>query len=173
MRDGYGWYFALINSDISESDVFIGLSCDFAIIYRPTPHFKFMLANTAARLSSTSNSRPETAASIAFDISKKELFTLSAGYKGLQKRLRATCKISLYKDEMNLAKLSEYKLLVFSAPCEKFSTTEFAALKAYLAQGGNILYLANEGGEGSCDTNFNYLLEEFGMMVNPGLRALM
>jgi intraflagellar transport protein 52 len=35
-------------------------------------------------------------------------------------------------------------------------------------RGGSILFLANEGGESASQTNFNYLLEEYGMMVNPG-----
>jgi intraflagellar transport protein 52 len=29
------------------------------------------------------------------------------------------------------------------------------------------LYLASEGGESTCETNLNYLFEEFGMSVNP------
>lgn len=32
--------------------------------------------------------------------------------------------------------------------------------------GGNILYLSNDGGDPSNTTNFNFLLEEVGMMVN-------
>jgi intraflagellar transport protein 52 len=47
--------------------------------------------------------------------------------------------------------------------------TKFSALKTFLDRGGSILYLAGEGGEASYPTNFNYLLEEYGMMVNPGI----
>ncbi|KAI8912523.1 hypothetical protein EDD86DRAFT_201600 [Gorgonomyces haynaldii] len=95
------------------------------------------------------------------------MFTPSNGFKTLQRRLRGNYKISLFKEDMNLPKLVDTNLLVFGAPCEKFSTQEFAALKSYLDRGGSILYLANEGGESTCATNFNYLLEECGMMVNP------
>ncbi|KAJ3197221.1 Intraflagellar transport protein 52 [Irineochytrium annulatum] len=43
---------------------------------------------------------------------------------------------------------------------------EFEALKLFMERGGSILYLAGEGGESSYNTNFNYLLEEYGIMVN-------
>lgn len=39
-------------------------------------------------------------------------------------------------------------------------------LKAFLDRGGSILYLAGEGGDIQFQTNFNYLLEDFGMSVN-------
>ncbi|KAJ3285777.1 Intraflagellar transport protein 52, partial [Borealophlyctis nickersoniae] len=68
---------------------------------------------------------------------------------------------------MNLAKLAEANLLILGAPREKFSMTEFGALKSFIERGGSILYLAGEGGESAFNTNFNYLLEEYGMMVNP------
>jgi intraflagellar transport protein 52 len=42
-------------------------------------------------------------------------------------------------------------------------------LKQYLEQGGSILYLTGEGGEAEFKTNFNYILEEYGLMVNPGM----
>ncbi|KAJ3211508.1 Intraflagellar transport protein 52 [Dinochytrium kinnereticum] len=57
-------------------------------------------------------------------------------------------------------------LLIFGAPKEKFSMSEFGVLKQFLEKGGSILYLAGEGGESTYNTNFNYLLEEYGMMVN-------
>ena len=96
---------------------------------------------------------------------------------------------------MNVTKLGDANLLVFGAPQDKFSMSEvryylpigksfghsnkadnmkmkkFGALKNYLENGGSILYLSGEGGEAAYPTNFNYLLEEFGMSVNPGRRA--
>ncbi|KAL2913990.1 hypothetical protein HK105_206428 [Polyrhizophydium stewartii] len=104
---------------------------------------------------------------ILFNISKKELLTPSNGFKSLQRRLRGGFKIGLFKEDMNLPKLADASLIVFGAPREKFSTSEFAALKAFLDRGGSVLYLAGEGGESASNTNFNYLLEEYGMMVNP------
>lgn len=41
-------------------------------------------------------------------------------------------------------------------------------LKQYLDGGGNVLVLLGEGGERKYDTNINFLLEEFGIMVNNG-----
>ncbi|KAJ3103388.1 Intraflagellar transport protein 52 [Phlyctochytrium bullatum] len=104
---------------------------------------------------------------VYFNISKKESLTPSNGLKSMQRRLRNIFKIGLYKEEMNLNKMLSASLLVFGAPREKFSMAEFGALKQYLEKGGSILYLAGEGGEAAYNTNFNYLLEEYGIMVNP------
>jgi hypothetical protein len=35
--------------------------------------------------------------------------------------------------------------------------------------GGSIFYMMGEGGETSTGTNFNYLLEEYGISVNAGI----
>ncbi|KAJ3028009.1 UNVERIFIED_CONTAM: Intraflagellar transport protein 52 [Siphonaria sp. JEL0065] len=104
---------------------------------------------------------------VLFNISKKESLTPNNGLKTLQRRLRNGFKIGLNKDEMNFSKLTETSLLIFGAPREKFSMSEFGALKTFLERGGSILYLSGEGGESEYNTNFNYLLEEYGMVVNP------
>ncbi|KAI9138292.1 hypothetical protein BKA69DRAFT_788310 [Paraphysoderma sedebokerense] len=44
--------------------------------------------------------------------------------------------------------------------------SEFSALKSYMDIGGSILYLCGEGGESQSNSNFNYLLEEYGISVN-------
>ena len=41
-------------------------------------------------------------------------------------------------------------------------------LKKYLDGGGDILVMLGEGGESRFDTNINFLLEEYGIMVNNG-----
>ena len=41
-------------------------------------------------------------------------------------------------------------------------------MKNYLDKGGNILVLLGEGGETRFGTNINFLLEDFGIMVNNG-----
>ena len=33
------------------------------------------------------------------------------------------------------------------------------------------MYMATEGGESYSETNFNYLLEEYGIMINPGKKS--
>lgn len=45
---------------------------------------------------------------------------------------------------------------------------QLEVLKQYLDGGGNILVMLGEGGEMKYDTNINFLLEEFGVMVNNG-----
>lgn len=103
---------------------------------------------------------------IYFNISKKEMFTPANGLKGVQRRLRNYSRIQLYKEEMNYSKLQDASLLVFGGPREKFTTSEFSALKQYLDRGGSILYLCGEGGDAQSNSNFNYLLEDYGMSVN-------
>lgn len=46
---------------------------------------------------------------------------------------------------------------------------QLEALKHYLDRGGNMLVMLGEGGEMKHDTNINFLLEEFGIMVNNGV----
>lgn len=45
---------------------------------------------------------------------------------------------------------------------------QLEVLKQYLDGGGNVLVMLGEGGEIKYDTNINFLLEEFGVMVNNG-----
>jgi hypothetical protein len=45
---------------------------------------------------------------------------------------------------------------------------QFEAIKNYLDKGGHILVLLGEGGETRFGTNINFLLEDFGIMVNNG-----
>ena len=45
---------------------------------------------------------------------------------------------------------------------------QFDAIKKYIDNGGNVLVLMGEGGESKFDTNINFLLEDFGIMVNNG-----
>ncbi|KAJ8259736.1 hypothetical protein GJAV_G00172840 [Gymnothorax javanicus] len=103
---------------------------------------------------------------VAINASKRELFTANNGYKSLQKRLRAQWKIQSVKDELSLEKLSGVKLWITAGPREKFTAAELEVLKQYLDGGGAILVMLGEGGEAKFDTNINFLLEEFGIMVN-------
>jgi intraflagellar transport protein 52 len=41
-------------------------------------------------------------------------------------------------------------------------------IKQYIEGGGNVLVLMGEGGETRFDTNINFLLEDYGIMVNNG-----
>eukprot|EP00051_Salpingoeca_urceolata_P013038 m.163036 g.163036 ORF g.163036 m.163036 type:complete len:418 (+) comp17679_c2_seq3:91-1344(+) len=104
-------------------------------------------------------------ATIAFDVSKKELFSPSNGLKGLQRRLRGTYKVTTV-NEVSLDKLSQAQLCVFNGPRDKFTAAEFDAMRHYMDRGGSIMLLLGEGGESKFDTNVNFLLEEYGIMVN-------
>ena len=41
-----------------------------------------------------------------------------------------------------------------------------------MEDGGSILILMGEGGEGKFETNINFLLEEYGIMVNAGIHDI-
>uniref|UniRef100_V9KLA6 Intraflagellar transport 52 homolog (Chlamydomonas) n=2 Tax=Callorhinchus milii TaxID=7868 RepID=V9KLA6_CALMI len=103
---------------------------------------------------------------IVFNSSKKELFNTGSGYKSLQKKLRANWKIQSFKDEITEEKLIGVKLWISAGPREKFTAAEFEVLKKYVEDGGDILVMLGEGGESKYDTNINFLLEEYGIMVN-------
>ncbi|XP_061293623.1 intraflagellar transport protein 52 homolog isoform X4 [Bos javanicus] len=123
------------------------------------------------RLSSSSSSREvtmekELRSTILFNAYKKEVFTTSNGYKSMQKRLRSHWKIQSLKDEITPEKLIGVKLWITAGPREKFTAAEFEILKKYLDGGGDILVMLGEGGESRFDTNINFLLEEYGIMVN-------
>uniref|UniRef100_A0A8C5WMI3 Intraflagellar transport 52 n=1 Tax=Leptobrachium leishanense TaxID=445787 RepID=A0A8C5WMI3_9ANUR len=103
---------------------------------------------------------------ILFNASKREIFTTNSGYKSLQKRLRSNWKIQSLKEDITAEKLEGVKLWITSGPREKFTAAEFEALKQFLNRGGDILVMLGEGGEAKHDTNINFLLEEYGIMVN-------
>ncbi|XP_066869488.1 intraflagellar transport protein 52 homolog isoform X5 [Kogia breviceps] len=108
----------------------------------------------------------ELRSTILFNAYKKEVFTASNGYKSMQKRLRSNWKIQSLKDEITSEKLTGVKLWITAGPREKFTAAEFEVLKKYLDGGGDILVMLGEGGESRFDTNINFLLEEYGIMVN-------
>jgi hypothetical protein len=55
---------------------------------------------------------------------------------------------------------------VLAGPREKFTENEINHLKKYLESGGSILVLLGEGGEKRFNTNINFFLEEYGIMIN-------
>ena len=62
----------------------------------------------------------------------------------------------------------EARVLVLGGPRLKFTSAEFDCIKQYLSKGGSLLVMMGEGGESRFDTNVNFLLEEWGIMVNTG-----
>uniref|UniRef100_A0A8C1RX38 Intraflagellar transport protein 52 homolog n=1 Tax=Cyprinus carpio TaxID=7962 RepID=A0A8C1RX38_CYPCA len=103
---------------------------------------------------------------VVFNASKRELFSNTSGYKSMQKKLRAQWKIQSIKEELTSEKLQGVKLWITAGPREKFTAAELEVLKQYLDSGGGLLVMLGEGGEMKYDTNINFLLEEFGIMVN-------
>ncbi|KAG8007391.1 Intraflagellar transport protein 52-like protein [Nibea albiflora] len=103
---------------------------------------------------------------VVFNFSKRELFSTNNGYKSMQKRLRAQWKIQSMKEELSLDKLKGVRLWITAGPREKFAASELEVLKHYLDTGGNVLVMLGEGGEMKFDTNINFLLEEYGIIVN-------
>jgi intraflagellar transport protein 52 len=76
------------------------------------------------------------------------------------------------KDDISPDVLSGVTLFVIPGPREKFTESEFNCLKKYLDSGGSILILLGEGGEKNFQTNVNFLLEEYGIMINTGKHDL-
>lgn len=54
-------------------------------------------------------------------------------------------------------------------PQNKFTELEMNSIRKFLNSSGHILVMLGEGGENKSNTNVNFLLEEFGIMVNNGL----
>ena len=103
---------------------------------------------------------------IVFNTSKKELFSINQGFKILNRKLKTSWKVLINKDEITEERLSVARVFVLGGPREKFTAAEFDAMKKYVETGGSILVMMGEGGETKFSTNINFLLEEYGVMVN-------
>ncbi|CAH8434591.1 unnamed protein product [Dicrocoelium dendriticum] len=101
-----------------------------------------------------------------FNQTKKEAFNLNQHFREASKRLKSTWQILANKDEITMERLCSSKLFVICGPTEKFNAAEFSTLKKYLEHGGAILVLLGENGECRYTTNINFLLEQYGIMVN-------
>lgn len=64
--------------------------------------------------------------------------------------------------------LANAKILVLPGPLSKFTELEMNSIRTFLNSSGNVLVTLGEGGENKSNTNINFLLEEFGIMVNNG-----
>ncbi|KAF7260150.1 hypothetical protein EG68_02289 [Paragonimus skrjabini miyazakii] len=103
---------------------------------------------------------------IVFDQTKKEAFTLTTHFREITRRLKTTWKFVVNKDEITTERLSFAKLFVIAGAVEKFSAAEFQTIKKYIENGGAVLVLMGENGESKYTTNINFLLEQYGIMVN-------
>jgi len=105
---------------------------------------------------------------IKFNANKKETHHPGNGFKKLSRRLKQNYQILTNKDEISGDNLADADLLVLGGPRDLFSTDEFEDLKKWISNGGRALFLVGDGGDrvGS-GCNINYLLEEYGISVNP------
>eukprot|EP01147_Barroeca_monosierra_P000715 gene715-4008_t len=103
---------------------------------------------------------------LLFNVGKKEIFSPSSGFKQLSRRLRSTWRIAAFKDDLTQDRIQDATVLVFAGPRQKFTAGEFDVIRQYVDGGGNLLVMLGEGGESRFDTNINFLLEEYGIMVN-------
>jgi intraflagellar transport protein 52 len=103
---------------------------------------------------------------VLLDVSKKEVGHPQQNFKKFFRKLKSEYRVSVNKDLINSDKLASANLVIFAGPREMFSSEEFAAMKDFMAGGGNVLFMLGEGGEGKHNTNVNYLIEEFGISVN-------
>ncbi|GAB1601950.1 intraflagellar transport protein 52 homolog [Argonauta hians] len=103
---------------------------------------------------------------ILFNTCKDELFSLGRGFKTLSRKLRADWRFQNNKDTISDEKLAGARVFVLAAPREKFTQEEFNTMKRYISKGGNVFVMLGEGGEERYENNINFLLEEYGIMVN-------
>jgi intraflagellar transport protein 52 len=103
---------------------------------------------------------------IIFNSTKKELYTGGQGYKLLSRKLKSSYKLEQNKDDLSIETLKRGHLFVFGCPRDKCTEAEFAAIKEYLSGGGSVLIMLGEGGEQQAGTNFNQLMEEWGITFN-------
>ncbi|XP_046739841.1 intraflagellar transport protein 52 homolog isoform X1 [Diprion similis] len=102
---------------------------------------------------------------IIFDASKNER-RLNEEFKVLQRKLKPKWKFIENNDVLSQESLTTGKVLVLPGPRSKFTELEMNAIRTFINSGGNVLVMLGEGGENKFNTNINFLLEEFGIMVN-------
>ena len=98
----------------------------------------------------------------------KETHTHKTGFKQLFRRLRTLYRPEKLdcREDLQSPGLSQAALVIFGCPCERFSRPELECLRRYIDNGGSLFVFLAEGGESKADININYLLEEFGIVVN-------
>ena len=124
---------------------------------------------------------------IMFDQTKNPVYKLTEGLRTLHRKLKGNWKVlsnsgdsgvtnetlsqvkifqKYFNDISTIFPLSQSRVFVLAGPREKFSETEINCMKKYLEGGGAVLVMLGEGGEKRFGTNINFLLEEYGIMVN-------
>lgn len=71
-------------------------------------------------------------------------------------------------DVLSEESLANAQVLIVAEPRNKFTELEMNTIRGFINGGKNVLVMLGEGGENKLNTNINFLLEEFGIMVNNG-----
>uniref|UniRef100_A0A7S3DER4 Intraflagellar transport protein 52 n=1 Tax=Palpitomonas bilix TaxID=652834 RepID=A0A7S3DER4_9EUKA len=103
---------------------------------------------------------------VLFDCSKRETHSPEHGLKHLVRRLKQEFRIEVNKEPLRPELVDTVSILVIAGPREKFSSDEFDTIKALVKTGKSVFVMLGEGGESRFNTNINYLLEEYGVMIN-------
>lgn len=75
------------------------------------------------------------------------------------------------KEEVTSKVLTDISVFVLAGPRAPFTDDEFNHIREYIERGGSLLVALGEGGEKFFHTNVNFLLEEYGMMINNGMAS--
>ncbi|XP_014215048.1 intraflagellar transport protein 52 homolog [Copidosoma floridanum] len=116
-------------------------------------------------MNSLPTSNDNSANVVIFDISKNEK-KLNEEYKVLQRKLKPKWKFIENTDVLTAEFLSTGKILMLAGPRNKFTELEMNSIRTFINSGGNALVTLGEGGEKKFNTNINFILEEFGIMIN-------
>ncbi|KAJ0171548.1 hypothetical protein K1T71_013098 [Dendrolimus kikuchii] len=108
----------------------------------------------------------KTVETILFDVSKNELFKINENYKLLHRKLKTTWKVMINREEVSPTILQDVKILVIPGPQNVFTDDELSCLKSMVERGDSVLVMMTDGGEERMNTNINFFLEEFGIVVN-------
>ncbi|VDM67465.1 unnamed protein product [Strongylus vulgaris] len=116
---------------------------------------------------------------IIINQSKKESFNVLSGLRGVQKRLKNAWTVETWvfqatelfshvtnTDEITDGMFEGVRAFILPHPRAKFNVSEMESIGRFLTNGGSVLVMLSEGGEQAADTNINFLLEEFGIVVN-------
>uniref|UniRef100_A0A2A4K7N6 IFT52 GIFT domain-containing protein n=1 Tax=Heliothis virescens TaxID=7102 RepID=A0A2A4K7N6_HELVI len=103
---------------------------------------------------------------ILFDVSKNELFKINENYKMMHRKLKTTWKVMINREEISSNVLEDVKILIVAGPQNAFTDDELASLKHMVERGDSVLVAMSDGGEERTNTNINFFLEEFGIVVN-------
>ncbi|KPJ18460.1 Intraflagellar transport protein 52-like [Papilio machaon] len=84
----------------------------------------------------------------------------------LHRKLKTTWKVMINREELTQNILEDVQILVVPGPQNVFTDDELACLKSVVERGDSVLVMMTDGGEERMNTNINFFLEEYGIVVN-------